>query len=82
MPAPFCEIPPSLALANNGGPTQTRALGSGSNAIDAGLNPDSLPFDQRGTGFVRTFGAATDIGAFEVQAVVNDVIFQDGFDGP
>ncbi|MEO6688883.1 MAG: choice-of-anchor Q domain-containing protein [Dokdonella sp.] len=74
--------PGLVALANNGGPTQTHALGSGSNAIDTGLNPDSLAFDQRGTGFVRTFGAATDIGAFEVQAVTSDVIFADGFDGP
>ncbi|MEO6688368.1 MAG: choice-of-anchor Q domain-containing protein [Dokdonella sp.] len=74
--------PGLVALANNGGPTQTHALGSGSNAIDTGLNPDSLAFDQRGTGFVRTFGVATDIGAFEVQAVTSDVIFADGFDGP
>jgi hypothetical protein len=74
--------PGLVALANNGGPTQTHALGSGSIAIDVGLNPDSLAFDQRGAGFVRPFGAATDIGAFEVQAAVSDVIFQDGFDGP
>ncbi|MEO7326109.1 MAG: choice-of-anchor Q domain-containing protein [Dokdonella sp.] len=74
--------PGLVALANNGGPTETHALGSGSNAIDTGLNPDSLAFDQRGTGFVRMFGTATDIGAFEVQAVVSDVIFADGFDGP
>ncbi|MEO5561327.1 MAG: choice-of-anchor Q domain-containing protein [Dokdonella sp.] len=73
--------PGLVALANNGGPTQTHELGSGSNAIDSGLNPASLAFDQRGTGFLRTFGAATDIGAFEVQPVVSDVIFADGFEG-
>jgi predicted outer membrane repeat protein/parallel beta-helix repeat protein len=55
-------------LANNGGPTQTHALLAGSPAIDTGSNPLALPFDQRGTGFVRTAGAQTDIGAFEVQS--------------
>ena len=54
-------------LANNGGPTQTHALLSGSPAIDTGSNPLALSFDQRGTGFARTVGAQTDIGAFEVQ---------------
>jgi hypothetical protein len=73
--------PGLVALANNGGPTQTHALGSGSNAIDTGLNPDSLPFDQRGTGFARIAGAATDIGAYEEQGS-GDVIFQDGFEDP
>jgi hypothetical protein len=41
---------------------------AGSPAIDTGSNPLALPFDQRGTGFVRTAGAQTDIGAFEVQS--------------
>jgi predicted outer membrane repeat protein len=54
-------------LANNGGPTQTHALLAGSPAIDTGSNPLALSFDQRGTGFARTVGAQTDIGAFEVQ---------------
>src|SRR6185437_12203554 len=54
-------------LANNGGPTQTHALLSGSPAIDTGSNPLALSFDQRGAGFPRTVGAQTDIGAFEVQ---------------
>src|SRR6185436_12187304 len=45
-------------LANNGGPTQTHALLSGSVALDAGDNtvtgvPLSLTTDQRGTGFPR-----------------------------
>jgi hypothetical protein len=57
------------ALANNGGNTQTHALGSGSPAIDAGNNAQALVTDQRGAGFPRTVGAGTDIGAFEVQAV-------------
>ena len=55
-------------LANNGGPTLTHALLVGSPAINTGSNPNALAFDQRGTPFVRTFGAQTDIGAFELQA--------------
>ncbi len=64
-------------LADNGGPTQTHALLTGSNAIDAGdnaLDNDSggsqLPFDQRGTGFDRVVNGTVDIGAFEVQPAV------------
>ena len=53
------------ALQNNGGTTETRALGAGSVAIDAGddcvadaahcgdANIPQLAFDQRGTGFPR-----------------------------
>ncbi|MCZ6707630.1 MAG: right-handed parallel beta-helix repeat-containing protein, partial [Chloroflexi bacterium] len=43
-------------LQNNGGPTQTLALLSGSPAIDMGSNPaTTLDFDQRGDPFVREF---------------------------
>ncbi|MHA2649382.1 MAG: choice-of-anchor Q domain-containing protein, partial [bacterium JZ-2024 1] len=61
-------------LANNGGPTQTHALNTGSPAIDvvptanctdAQGNP--LTTDQRGE--PRPYGPACDIGAFEVQQV-------------
>jgi parallel beta-helix repeat protein len=52
-------------LANNGGATQTVALGAGSAALDMGSNPASLANDQRGTGFARVQGTAADIGAFE-----------------
>ncbi len=58
-------------LADNGGPTQTRALGAGSPAIDAG--PTSYPpftgdtADQRGAPYLRVYGGRADIGAFEVQ---------------
>jgi hypothetical protein len=69
------------ALADNGGPTWTHALGAGSIALDAGANPDALAFDQRGSGFARTAGIATDIGAYEDQSA-GDEIFVDGFDGP
>jgi hypothetical protein len=55
-------------LANNGGPTQTMALLTGSPAIDKGDNtlvdPD-LHEDQRGFG--RFVGGTVDIGAVEVQ---------------
>jgi len=56
-------------LQNNGGPTQTHALLSGSPAIDAGNNADCPPTDQRGT--ARPLDGNSDgmricdIGAFE-----------------
>ena len=61
------------ALGNNGGPTQTHRLLSGSPAINAGNNflaVDATGFqqltnDQRGTGFPRIAGTTVDIGAFE-----------------
>lgn len=57
--------PVLVPLAFNGGPTRTQALQAGSVAIDAGSNPQNLPFDQRGSGHPRVVGAATDIGAYE-----------------
>jgi len=61
------------ALAENGGPTQTHALLSGSPAIDAGPPTDGDPIacpppdtDQRGVS--RPQGSTCDIGAFELQA--------------
>lgn len=68
-------------LSNNGGPTQTHALLAGSPAINAGSNPAGLTTDQRGTGFPRVFGAAVDIGAFEVQLApptVSSIVINDG----
>ncbi len=56
-------------LQNNGGPTLTHALLSGSPAINAG-DPNFTPppfYDQRGSPFVRVFNGRIDIGAFEVQ---------------
>ncbi len=50
-------------LADNGGPTRTRALLAGSPAIDAGSAEGCPKADQRGT--ARPQGAACDIGAFE-----------------
>ena len=57
--------PGLLPMADHGGPTWTHALAPGSVAIDAGLPFPGLFFDQRGSGFPRTLGAAADIGAFE-----------------
>jgi len=64
-------------LQDNGGPTFTHALLTGSPAVDAGKNFTAVTTDQRGPGFLRTFdnasianangGDGTDIGAYEVQ---------------
>ena len=55
------------ALADNGGPTQTRLPGAGSVAIDKGAT--DLTVDQRGV--ARPAGAADDIGAVETPAATN-----------
>ena len=53
-------------LANNGGSTQTMALGSGSAAIDSGgVNSTCAAMDQRGVARPQPTGGACDIGAFE-----------------
>jgi hypothetical protein len=49
-------------LANNGGPTDTHALGAGSPAINTGDGNNCRPSDQRG--FARPAGSC-DMGAFE-----------------
>jgi hypothetical protein len=77
------ECPRLAPLADNGGPTKTHALRSGSPAIDAGENPLKLDFDQRLDGFSRTFGAGkadTDIGAFEWQGDAGDELFSSRFE--
>ena len=52
------------ALMNNGGFTQTRALGAGSSAIDTGgVNSICAIVDQRGV--ARPQGTGCDIGAYE-----------------
>ena len=60
----------ATALANNGGPTQTLALQTGSKAIaagDASANVLSItgPNDQRGAGFARVANGVMDIGAYQ-----------------
>ena len=54
-----------LPLADNGGKTLTCAMQTNSLALDHGYNPLSLTTDQRGEGYARQYGPATDIGAFE-----------------
>jgi hypothetical protein len=54
-------------LKDNGGVVPTIALLSSSPALNVGSNPANLATDARGTGFLRTSGAGTDIGAFELQ---------------
>jgi predicted outer membrane repeat protein len=61
-------------LQNNGGPTSTMALPTGSPAINAGSNAlavnssgAALTTDQRGTGYPRIVSNTVDIGAYEVQ---------------
>jgi hypothetical protein len=60
----------TAGLASNGGPTQTIALQSGSLAIGAGANPESLFTDQRGDS-PRGGAGSTDIGAFEHNATAD-----------
>jgi CSLREA domain-containing protein len=63
-----------LAPAGTGqsatGCVPTMLPGAGSPAIDAGSNPNALLYDQRGAGFPRTLGSATDIGALESAGAV------------
>src|SRR5579863_2158215 len=64
-------------LADNGGAVQTMALLPGSQAIDAGsialaIDPTTnlaLTTDERGQPYVRNFGTAVDMGAFESQTL-------------
>jgi hypothetical protein len=74
VPAGTLSVDPKLGpLADNGGGVLTHALLRGSPAIDAGANPNNLYTDARGYlcteincfPYDRTFGASTDIGAFE-----------------
>ena len=76
-PAGTLVADPMLGLlADNGGPTFTRALLNGSPAIATGNNSARLSSDQRGPGFARSTNGKTDIGAFQT----GDGIFFGGFD--
>ncbi len=59
------------ALANNGGPTLTMALLSGSAAISHADSTAAPPFDQRG--FARKIATGPDIGAYESGASSNNI---------
>jgi hypothetical protein len=61
---PSLCTPRPAGLQDNGGPTKTVALQSGSPAIDAAVAANCPPTDQRGVS--RPQGAGCDIGAFEL----------------
>ncbi len=68
-------------LSDNGGLTQTHRLLANSPAIDAGNNnTGDFANDQRGSGHQRTYGSATDIGAFEDAGGTSDEIFRSEFE--
>ncbi|MCW6039022.1 DUF4347 domain-containing protein, partial [Spirulina subsalsa FACHB-351] len=65
-------VDPKLApLTNNGGPTQTHALGLNSPALNGGSNDlaTGLTTDQRGAPGARIVGGTVDMGAFEWQGL-------------
>src|SRR5206468_10890849 len=70
-PGDLLNVDPMLGpLQDNGGPTFTHELLTGSPGIDTG-DPSFTPppdYDQRGPGFDRVVNGRIDIGAFEVQA--------------
>ena len=81
VPADTIRDCPQLGpLADNGGVTLTHLLRSTSPAIDTGSNGTAAAYDQRGMGFPRVFGAASDIGAVEWQGGVGDSLFNSGFE--
>lgn len=63
------DLPGLGPLSDNGGPTQTHALLSGSPAINAGNNDDCPATDQRGLPRARTVADPCDIGAYEVARI-------------
>ena len=80
LPADTGSACPQLgSLRDNGGPTPTRALTSGSPAVDAGDPQPAAAYDQRGPPYARVIGAASDVGAYELDT--SKIIFGGGFDG-
>lgn len=65
------------ALADNGGPTQTRLPQLGSPVVNAGNNALALATEQRGAGFPRVVGSAADMGATEYVPPLNCEGFTD-----
>ena len=61
-----------ISLADNGGPTETMALDTGSPALDAGEDGICESTDQRGVS--RPQGDHCDIGAYEVEVPQGDTI--------
>jgi hypothetical protein len=84
----FDDMPDVLPLADNdcfrpaGAPgfelcVPTHRIADTSPALDAGSNPQSFAFDQRGSGFRRRSGPSADIGAIEIDP---DLLFKNGFE--
>ena len=67
----FFPNPKLGPLADNGGPTLTMALLSGSPAIDAGTIAGTPPTDQRDV--VRPQGRGVDVGAYEFQFTIPQI---------
>ena len=68
----FNDTPLIGPLSDNGGPTETHALLTGSLAIDGGdpaYDVVATPNDQRGAPFVRGAGLRVDIGSYERQTL-------------
>jgi predicted outer membrane repeat protein len=64
-------IDPRLGpLADNGGSTRTHALLPGSPATNAAVIVANAQYDQRGPPYLRVYGPAPDMGAFELQPVL------------
>ncbi|HET6546436.1 MAG TPA: choice-of-anchor D domain-containing protein, partial [Rhodanobacteraceae bacterium] len=78
VPPDTVELNPLLGpLADNGGPTQTHAIGFDSPAFDAGaddVGPVPYAYDQRGEGYPRVVGGNPDIGAFEFQSTPAELV--------
>ena len=71
------------ALADNGGPVETRNILPGSALINAGDDAAAASLTSDANGNARIFGAHVDIGATELQQLVvttaSDVVADDGF---
>ena len=71
------EDPGLHPLADNGGLTKTHVPTPGIWDTFGGVNPLSLPYDQRGPGFARqSSGDFPEIGALQINS---DIIFANGF---
>lgn len=64
-------------LQDNGGPTFTHAITTGSPALNVGSNSLSLANDQRGAPYARDDGNGVDIGAFEFQVITASPVVTD-----
>lgn len=77
-PSVSLTVDPRLGpLADHGGGRRTHAVLPGSPVVDLGSNPLGLQHDERG--LPRVVGSNPDIGAYERQAV-DDQLFYDGFE--